>query len=104
NGVVTTPTGFKEAFQQFAEGGWMSLSADPTYGGQGLPHSLGLLFSEMIGSSNYAWGMYPGLTQGAMAAIHAHGTEEQKQTYLAQMTEANWTGNMCLAEAHCGTD
>jgi len=104
NGVVTTPTGFKEAFQQFAEGGWMSLSADPTYGGQGLPHSLGLLFSEMIGSSNYAWGMYPGLTQGAMAAIHAHGTEEQKQTYLTQMTEANWTGTMCLTEAHCGTD
>ncbi len=104
NGVVTTPTGFKEAFQQFADGGWMSLSVDPTYGGQGLPHSLGLLFSEMIGSSNYAWGMYPGLTQGAMAAIHAHGTEEQKQAYLTRMTAASWTGTMCLTEAHCGTD
>ncbi|MEK1943297.1 MAG: acyl-CoA dehydrogenase C-terminal domain-containing protein [Pseudomonas sp.] len=104
NGVVTTPTGFKEAFQQFAEGGWMSLSVDPTYGGQGLPHSLGLLFSEMIGSSNYAWGMYPGLTQGAMAAIHAHGSEEQKQAYLTRMTAASWTGTMCLTEAHCGTD
>ncbi len=104
NGVVTTPKGFKEAFQQFAEGGWMSLSVDPTYGGQGLPHSLGLLFSEMIGSSNYAWGMYPGLTQGAMAAIYAHGTEEQKQAYLTRMTAASWTGTMCLTEAHCGTD
>jgi alkylation response protein AidB-like acyl-CoA dehydrogenase len=104
NGVVTTPKGFKEAFQQFAEGGWMSLSVDPNYGGQGLPHSLGLLFSEMIGSSNYAWGMYPGLTQGAMAAIYAHGTEEQKQAYLTRMTAASWTGTMCLTEAHCGTD
>ncbi|WP_324732157.1 acyl-CoA dehydrogenase C-terminal domain-containing protein [Pseudomonas paeninsulae] len=104
NGVVTTPKGFKEAFAQYAEGGWMGLAADPAYGGQGLPHSLGLLNSEMVGASNTSWGMYPGLTHGAMSAIHAHGTEEQKQTYLTRMTEGLWTGTMCLTEAHCGTD
>ncbi|WP_137819994.1 acyl-CoA dehydrogenase C-terminal domain-containing protein [Pseudomonas sp. 2FG] len=104
HGVVTTPKGFKEAFAQYAEGGWMSLAADPAYGGQGLPHSLGLLISEMVGASNTSWGMYPGLTQGAMAAIHAHGTEEQKQAYLTRMTAGRWTGTMCLTEAHCGTD
>ncbi|WP_172152759.1 acyl-CoA dehydrogenase C-terminal domain-containing protein [Pseudomonas tumuqii] len=104
NGVVTTPKGFKEAFARYGEGGWMSLAADPAYGGQGLPHSLGLLISEMVAASNTSWGMYPGLTQGAMSAIHAHGTEEQKQTYLTRMTEGRWTGTMCLTEAHCGTD
>jgi hypothetical protein len=104
NGVVTTPKGFKEAFAQYGEGGWMSLAADPAYGGQGLPHSLGLLISEMVAASNTSWGMYPGLTQGAMSAIHAHGTQEQKQTYLTRMTEGRWTGTMCLTEAHCGTD
>ena len=104
NGVVTTPKGFKEAFAQYGEGGWMSLAADPAYGGQGLPHSLGLLVSEMVGASNTSWGMYPGLTHGAMSAIHAHGSEEQKQTYLARMTDGRWTGTMCLTEAHCGTD
>ncbi|RJG12320.1 acyl-CoA dehydrogenase [Pseudomonas cavernicola] len=104
NGEVSTPKGFKEAFAQYAEGGWMSLAADPNYGGQGLPHSLGLLISEMVGASNTSWGMYPGLTQGAMSAIHAHGTEEQKQAYLTRMTAGRWTGTMCLTEAHCGTD
>src|SRR3990167_3570258 len=104
NGVVTTPKGFKEAFAQYGEGGWMSLAADPAYGGQGLPHSLGLLVSEMVGASNTSWGMYPGLTHGAMSAIHAHGTEAQKQTYLSKLTEGSWTGTMCLTEAHCGTD
>ncbi|MEX6502900.1 acyl-CoA dehydrogenase C-terminal domain-containing protein [Pseudomonas zhanjiangensis] len=104
NGVVTTPRGFKEAFAQYVEGGWMGLAADPAYGGQGLPHSLGLLISEMIGASNTSWGMYPGLTHGAMSAIHAHGSEEQKQIYLTRMTEGRWTGTMCLTEAHCGTD
>ena len=104
NGVVTTPKGFKEAFAQYAEGGWMGLAADPVYGGQGLPESLGLIFSEMVGSANLSWGMYPGLTQGAMSAIHAHGSEEQKQTYLTRLTEGRWTGTMCLTEPHCGTD
>ena len=104
SGVVTTPKGFKEAFAQYAEGGWMGLAADPTYGGQGLPASLGLVFSEMVGSANLSWGMYPGLTHGAMSAIHAHGSEEQKQTYLTRLTEGRWTGTMCLTEPHCGTD
>ncbi|PAU63847.1 acyl-CoA dehydrogenase C-terminal domain-containing protein [Pseudomonas indica] len=104
NGVVTTPKGFKEAFAQYAEGGWMGLSADAAYGGQGLPHSLGLILSEMVASSNQSWAMYPGLTHGAMSAIHAHGSEEQKQTYLTRMTEGRWTGTMCLTEPHCGTD
>ena len=104
DGVVTTPKGFKEAFAQYAEGGWMGLAADPAYGGQGLPHSLGLLISEMVGASNTSWGMYPGLTHGAMSAIHAHGSEAQKQAYLTRMTAGSWTGTMCLTEAHCGTD
>jgi len=104
NGVVTTPTGFKQAFAQYVEGGWHGLAADPAYGGQGLPSSLGLVISEMVASSNTSWGMYPGLTHGAMSAIHAHGTEEQKNTYLRKLTAGQWTGTMCLTEAHCGTD
>ncbi|WIF68054.1 acyl-CoA dehydrogenase C-terminal domain-containing protein [Metapseudomonas otitidis] len=104
DGVVTTPKGFKEAFAQYVEGGWNGLSADPTYGGQGLPHSLGLIVSEMVASANQSWAMYPGLTHGAMSAIHAHGSEEQKQTYLTRLTEGRWTGTMCLTEPHCGTD
>ncbi|MDN6856821.1 acyl-CoA dehydrogenase C-terminal domain-containing protein [Pseudomonas sp. CAN2814] len=104
NGVVTTPKGFKEAFAQYVEAGWNGVSSDPEFGGQGLPPSLGLLVSEMIGASNCSWGMYPGLTKGAMAAIHAHGTQEQKDTYLPRMTSAVWTGTMCLTEPHCGTD
>ncbi|MDH4560812.1 acyl-CoA dehydrogenase C-terminal domain-containing protein [Pseudomonas sp. BN411] len=104
DGVVTTPKGFKEAFAQYVEGGWNGLAADPAYGGQGLPHSLGLIISEMVASANQSWAMYPGLTHGAMSAIHAHGTEEQKQTYLTRLTEGRWTGTMCLTEPHCGTD
>ncbi|WP_404942099.1 acyl-CoA dehydrogenase C-terminal domain-containing protein [Pseudomonas danubii] len=104
NGVVTTPEGFKQAFAQYVEGGWHGLAADPAYGGQGLPHSLGLVISEMVGSSNTSWGMYPGLTHGAMSAIHAHGTDEQKLLYLNKLTAGQWTGTMCLTEAHCGTD
>ncbi|MGG7672003.1 acyl-CoA dehydrogenase C-terminal domain-containing protein [Pseudomonas sp. WC2] len=104
NGVVTTPTGFKQAFARYVEGGWHGLAADPIYGGQGLPSSLGLVISEMVGSSNTSWGMYPGLTHGAMSAIHAHGTAEQKETYLSKLTAGQWTGTMCLTEAHCGTD
>ena len=103
-GVVTTPKGFKEAFAQYVEGGWHGVAADPAYGGQGLPQSLGLVLSEMIGSSNTSWSMYPGLTHGAMSAIHAHGTDEQKATFLGKLTAGEWTGNMCLTEAHCGTD
>ena len=101
---VKTPTGFKEAYEQFVEGGWPSLSLDPAYGGQGLPDSLGLAISEMVGQANWSWGMYPGLSHGAMNTIEVHGTEEQKQTYLTKLVSGQWTGTMCLTESHCGTD
>ncbi|GGI88712.1 phenylacyl-CoA dehydrogenase [Halopseudomonas pertucinogena] len=101
---VKTPTGFKEAYEQFVEGGWPSLSLDPEYGGQGLPDSLGLAISEMVGQANWSWGMYPGLSHGAMNTIEAHGTDEQKQVYLTKLVSGQWTGTMCLTEAHCGTD
>ena len=102
--AVTTPKGFKEAYAQYVEGGWPALSGDPSYGGQGLPLVLNQCFYEMLNSANQAWTMYPGLTHGAHAALHSHGTEEQKETYLAKMTSGEWTGTMCLTEAHCGTD
>ena len=101
---VKTPEGFKEAYQQFVEGGWPSLAHDEHYGGQGLPGSLGLVLSEMMGEANWSWGMYPGLSHGAMDTLEAHGTEEQKQTYLTKLISGEWTGTMCLTEPHCGTD
>jgi len=102
--AVTTPKGFKEAYAKYIEGGWAALGCDPAYGGQGLPLVVNQMFYEMLNSANQAWTMYPGLTHGAYAALHAHGTEEQKQTYLHKMTSGEWTGTMCLTEAHCGTD
>jgi len=102
--AVTTPTGFKEAYQKYVEGGWPALSGDPEFGGQGLPLVVNQCFYEMLNSANQAWTMYPGLTHGAHAALHAHGTEEQKKTYLRKMTTGEWTGTMCLTEPHCGTD
>jgi alkylation response protein AidB-like acyl-CoA dehydrogenase len=101
---VTTPKGFKQAYAQYVEAGWPALSCDPAYGGQGLPLVLNQCFYEMLNSANQAWTMYPGLTHGAYAALSTHGTEEQKQTYLPKMTSGEWTGTMCLTEAHCGTD
>ncbi len=101
---VTTPTGFKEAYQKFVEGGWPSLASDVKYGGQGLPYSLGLVLSELMGEANWSWGMYPGLSHGAMNTLEEHGTEEQKQEYLTKMIAGEWTGTMCLTESHCGTD
>ena len=101
---VKTPTGFKEAYQQYVEGGWPSMTADPNYGGQGLPHSLGLVMSEMVGTANWSFGMYPGLSHGATNTIEEHGTEEQKQTYLTKLISGEWTGTMCLTEPHCGSD
>ncbi len=103
-GTVKTPTGFKEAYQQYVEGGWPSITADPNYGGQGLPHSLSLVISEMVGTSNWSWGMYPGLSHGATNTIEEHGSEEQKQTYLTKLISGEWTGTMCLTEPHCGSD
>ncbi len=102
--AVTTPKGFKEAYAKYVEGGWPALSGDPAFGGQGLPLVINQCFYEMMNSANQAWTMYPGLTHGAHAALHSHGTEEQKQTYLHKMTSGEWTGTMCLTEPHCGTD
>jgi alkylation response protein AidB-like acyl-CoA dehydrogenase len=101
---VKTPEGFKEAYRQYVEGGWPSLSCDPEYGGQGLPHVLNQCFYEMLNSANQAWTMYPGLSHGAYEALHAHGTPEQKQLYLPKLTSGEWTGTMCLTEPQCGTD
>ena len=102
--VVTTPKGFKEAYASYVAGGWAALSCDTAFGGQGLPLVVNQMFYEMLNSANQAWTMYPGLTHGAYASLHAHGTDAQKQTYLAKMTSGEWTGTMCLTEPHCGTD
>jgi len=104
DGNVKTPTGFKEAYQQYVESGWPSMTADPNYGGQGLPHSLGLVMSEMVGTSNWSFGMYPGLSHGCTNTIETHGSEEHKQTYLTRLISGEWTGTMCLTESHCGSD
>ena len=101
---VTAPKGFKEAYKQYVEGGWPSLSCDPAYGGQGLPVTVNQCIYEMLNSANQAWTMYPGLSHGAYEALHAHGTDEQKKTYLPKLTSGEWTGTMCLTEPHCGTD
>ncbi len=103
-GQVTTPEGFKEAYQHYVDAGWPSMSHAPKYGGQGLPGSIETIISEMVGTANWAWGMYPGLSHGAMRTITTHGTEEQKHVYLTPLIEGRWTGTMCLTEAHCGTD
>ena len=101
---VTTPAGFAAAYAKYIEGGWAALGCDPAYGGQGLPMVVNQMFYEMLNSANQAWTMYPGLTHGAYAALHAHGTDAQKDTYLHKMTSGEWTGTMCLTEPHCGTD
>ena len=104
DGSVTTPTGFKEAYRSYIEGGWGGLTADPEYGGQGLPHVLGFAVSEMASSANMAFAMYPGLTHGAYEAIHHWGDDAQKRAYLPKMVSGEWTGTMNLTEPHCGTD
>ena len=104
DGVVTTPEGFKEAYQQWVENGWPSLAQPAEFGGQGLPDSIGILVSEMVSTANWAWGMYPGLSHGAMNTIELHGTDEQKEVYLTKLVSGEWTGTMCLTEPHCGSD
>jgi len=104
DGSVTTPAGFKEAYSQYVEGGWPSLSHDVEFGGQGLPESLGSVISEMVGGANWSWGMYPGLSHGCMNTLASHGTEQQKQAYLPKLVSGEWTGTMCLTEPHAGTD
>ena len=104
NGVVRTPKGFKAAFDALRDGGWTALDCDPDYGGQGLPYLMGTAVGEVLVSANMALNMYQGLTHGAYSAIHAHGTAEQKSTYLPKMVSCEWTGTMNLTEPHCGTD
>ena len=103
-GVVTTPKGFKEAHQKYAELGFPSLTADPTYGGQGMPTLLRIAISEMLCGSNWSWAMYQGLSHGAMRTLEHHGTEQQKQTFLTKLVAGIWTGTMCLTESHAGSD
>ncbi len=104
NGVVTTPDGFREAFILMRDGGWPSMGCDPDYGGQDMPTVLSLSVGTMQSAANMAFMMYGGLTHGAYSAIHAHGTDEQKTTYLPKLVSGDWTGTMNLTEAHCGTD
>ncbi|MFT2210782.1 acyl-CoA dehydrogenase C-terminal domain-containing protein [Rhizobium giardinii] len=102
--TVTTPRGFKQAFDLYREGGWLGLAVPEEFGGQGLPYTLHTAVGEYMSSANMALTMYPGLTQGAIAAILVHGTDDQKQTYLPKMVTGEWTGTMNLTEPHCGTD
>ncbi len=104
NGIVYTPTGFKDAFEQMKEGGWTGLDMPEEYGGQNMPYVIGTAVGEMFSGANQAFVMYQGLTHGAASAILAHGTEEQKNTYLPNMVSCEWTGTMNLTEPHCGTD
>ena len=103
-GVVTTPSGFKEAYAQFVAGGWQSLSFPAEYGGQGLPVSLNLIKSEMMGTANWAFTMYPGLSIGCINTLLQHGSESLKRQYLPHLVTGEWTGTMCLTEPQCGSD
>ncbi len=104
NGVVRTPEGFKEAFDQVREGGWTGLDMPEQYGGQGMPYVMGIAINEIFSSANQAFAMYQGLTHGAASAILVHGTDEQKEKWLPKMVSCEWTGTMNLTEPHCGTD
>ena len=104
DGRVTTPNGFKQAFKQYGDGGWMGISAPVEFGGQGLPETMTVAVNEMMSSANMAFSMYTALTQGALAALILHGTPEQKATYAPNMVAGRWTGTMNLTEPHCGTD
>ncbi len=104
DGSVTTPTGFRDAFRRFADGGWIGLAGDPEYGGQGLPYVLAAVINEFVTSANMAFGMYAGLTQGAIAALTLHGSPEQKRLYLPKLMSGEWTGTMNLTEPQAGTD
>ncbi|MEO1200526.1 MAG: acyl-CoA dehydrogenase family protein, partial [Pseudomonadota bacterium] len=104
DGSVTAPDGFKAVYDAFAEGGWIGLSADPEYGGQGLPFTLNAMVLEFITSANMAFAMYPSLAQGAISALTLHGSDAQKATYLPNLVSGRWSGTMNLTEPHCGTD
>ena len=104
DGSVTTPDGFKEAYDAYVESGWGTIAKSEEFGGQGLPHVLGFVVEEFTATANQAFGMYPGLTNGASAAIEAAGSQEQKEPYLPKMISGEWSGTMNLTEPHCGTD
>ncbi|MEM1005558.1 MAG: acyl-CoA dehydrogenase C-terminal domain-containing protein [Pseudomonadota bacterium] len=104
NGIVYTPTGFKDAFEQMKEGGWTGLDMPEEYGGQNMPYVIGTAVGEAFSGANQAFVMYQGLTHGAASAILAHGSDEQKNKYLPNMVSCEWTGTMNLTEPHCGTD
>ena len=104
DGSVTTPTGFKDAFKQLVEGGWIGISVPAEFGGQDLPATLTVAVNELFCSANMAFAMYPGLTQGAIAALLVHASPELKTKYLPKMVTGEWTGTMNLTEPHCGTD
>jgi len=101
---VATPPGFKHAYQQFVEGGWTGLTAGQEFGGQGLPHTLGVPLNEMVNAANLAWGNFPLLSHGAVEALKHHGEAWQQEVFLKPLIEGRWTGTMCLTEPHCGTD
>ena len=103
-GAVTSPPGFKHAYEQFVEGGWNGLVAPEQFGGQGMPESFGVALKEMIDASNLAWGNYPLLSHGATEALKHHGEAWQQDAFLRPIVEGRWTGTMCLTESHCGTD
>lgn len=104
NGTVRTPKGFKDAYDQYVAGGWQGLSHPPEFGGQGLPMSMGLFKSEMMGTANWSFTMYPGLSLGAMNTIMQYATPELAKVYMPPLVEGRWTGTMCLTEPQCGTD
>jgi len=103
-GAVTTPTGFKEAYAQFVDGGWAGITAPEALGGMGLPESFGVLMKEMIDAANLSWGNYPLLSHGATEALKHHGEPWQQEVFLKAIVEGRWTGTMCLTEPHCGSD
>ena len=104
NGLVTTPAGFKEAYQRYTADGWTAISAEPTYGGTGLPEMVRFVMEELLCSANLSFSMYPGLSHGAYSALMSHGSEELKQRFLPRLIDGSWGGTMCLTEAHAGTD
>ena len=104
DGVVTTPTGFKDAYQQYVDGGWTGMTHPEEFGGQALPYSLNSIMSEWFSSANHSWAMYPGLSQGCIETLKVHGTAAQKKMFLHNLVGGSWTGTMCLTEPHCGSD
>ncbi|MFK7603853.1 acyl-CoA dehydrogenase C-terminal domain-containing protein [Deinococcus sp. SM5_A1] len=104
DGEVSTPDGFKAAYDKYRKAGWTALDADPNYGGQGMPHLVSNVLVELLNSANVAWSMYPGLSHGAYSALHAVGSDELKDLYLPKIVSGEWTGTMCLTEPHAGTD